>query len=498
MEDDHENNYIISMLIAAVLIVGCLFTPALAGEPGWRDVPQRLKQEDGAEYQGEFLYTTGMALVENSLRADKAHEMARKKSLLRALQLIHMISSCQELLTDLKLEERRQFVRLFAPQAPSIRVKGVTVIQQWAKDRAHFTAVAVPLSALEGLPCEYPDLLTAISRYSEFDQVSPAGLEFCLRHAQRYSLLSRTIKERAGRFYQKCDLKVLARCFLHKQDTDEGSSSLETFVLQNRLARAAQITGQAETLATQGKWEMALNLASKALDLVPSYSRTYLLLADYFLHELKMPTLALFAAEKALRDGTCLQMGLNTIVSCFEELDSPETEVFNFLFSQCQPRKKSSYPISWQPELDRLTDASIPYLIILSAGCAIEGESELPGEDFVRAATLFKKAKSDDDVRRALVLLLQACEKQPLSAKTYNLIGASYRHIGQPSVALPFLWQALKLEPEYDYALTNLGLCCSSLGLGKSERYYFEHDAVKSSTSKWVQESYARFYEADK
>ena len=66
------------------------------------------------------------------------------------------------------------------------------------------------------------------------------------------------------------------------------------------------------------------------------------------------------------------------------------------------------------------------------------------------------------------------------------------------AVALPFLWQAPRLEREYDYVLTNLGLCCQSLGLMKSARFYFEQDPVRNSPIPWVEENYAKSYEARK
>jgi len=487
----------VSILISAVLLVGCLVVPALAVEPRWQDVPQRLKRQDGAERQGDFLYATGVAQALN-VRADKSHEVARKKSLLRALQLAYISSSCRELLADLGLDEGREFVRLFAPLAPPIHVDGVTVIRQWEKDRTHFTSIAVPISAIPARPCQFPDLPAAISRYDEIEQVSLEGLAFCLRYTPRYSRLNQTLKERVGHWFQKQGQKELALCFLHNQNSNPSNSPLETLALQNRLDRATKYTLKAEGLAAQGQWDNALNLVSLALNLAPTYADAYLLLSDYFLHELKMRTFALPAAEESLRDGTCLQKGLGKIVSCLEELGSPEAEVFDFLLSQFSQGRQGTYPASWEWELDRLADTSIPYLVISSAGCAIEGRSEPPGEEFVLAAALFEKAKSDDDVRRVLALLLKACEKHPKSAKTYNLIGACYRNLGQPAVALPFLWQALRLEPEYDYALTNLGICCQHLGLIKSARFYFEQEAVKNSPNSWVQESYAKFYAASK
>ena len=155
----------------------------------------------------------------------------------------------------------------------------------------------------------------------------------------------------------------------------------------------------------------------------------------------------------------------------------------------------SSLPDTWKKNLPNLENRPVPYLVMLSLGHAVEGRSEPPPEEYATAVRLFNQAKDENDVANVLKLLFQACEKQPASAKTYNLIGACYRHLDQPEMALPFLWQALKLKPEYDYALTNLGLCSQSLGIPDSARFYFEHEAVKKSSSNWVKESYAKFLE---
>jgi len=488
-----------TLQMVVLLSLLCSFAaPAMADEPGWRDVPGRLKIEDGVERREEFVFATGRALAMDSVRSGKAADVARKKSLFRALQGLRIGVSCPELISGLGKEGSREFVRYFAGLAPSVHLERVTVIRQWEKGRIHYTTVAVPLSALEDLQCEFPNLSTAITRYAETQQVSLEGLAFCLRHVPPYTLLNRTLRERTGQLFQKRGQKALALCFLPNQNSNIGNSPLETLAFQNRLDRAAKYTRKAEALAAEGKWDNAIGLVSRALNLAPTYAEAYLPLSDYFLHELKMRTFALSAAEESLRDGTCLQKGLGKIVSCQKDPGSPEAEVFDFLLSQFSQGRQGTYPAGWQGELDRLADTSIPYLVISSAGCAIEGRSEPPGEEFVLAAALFQKAKSDDDVRRVIALLLKACEKHPKSAKTYNLIGACYRNLGQPAVALPFLWQALRLKPEYDYALTNLGICCQNLGLMKSARFYFDQDAVRNSPSPWVQESYAKFYAASK
>jgi len=477
----------------------CIVTPVFpAGPSGWDSVPERLKKQEGVEIAGkDTLFATGSAQAWAGDRIDKAHEIAKKKSLLRALTLIHLTASCPEILAGLKPEEHQQFYNLFAAMAPTVHVKGLTVIRQWENKGRYFTTVAVPLAAIEDIPCEFPDLSSAISSYVSSNHVSPDGLAFCLRHVSRYSHTNIEIREKIGRWYQERGLNVLAAPFVSDQLPDWGNSSLGTLVFQHRLTQATQLTDHAEQFAGQDKWDAALPYVSQALDLVPTYSRAYLLLADYFLQQGK-PEFALCAAGKALRDGTSFQNALKKIISCLEKLNSEEAEVFQYLLDQSN--HDQIYPQDWEAEISQLAEAHalVSSLVIRSAGQAVEGPSGPPNAEFNQAVAIFQQSKNDDDILRSLALLLSACEKQPFSAKTYNLIGVCCRHLGKPAVALPFLWQALKLKPEYNFALTNLALCCQSLGLMEAARYYFEYDAVKNSTNAWVQESYAKFVETKK
>jgi len=472
--------------------------PLSAATPGWAGVPQSLKEHSGFQHKGDFLYATGTAEASISIRGDKTHEIAEKKSLLRSLQLIHMGVACQDLLESLNIEDRQQFLRLFSPLVPAVRIQGVQVIRQWEDGQTHFTSVAVPLTAIDEIPWNFYDLNTAISRYLESEKVSVEGLTFCLRRVPRYSHLNRVIRQRIGKLYQQKGLNVLAKCFIKDQVAEMTISTLELLSLQNRLAQSALLTAKAEKMAEKSRWDDALRQLSQALDLTPTYSPAYLVLADYFLEQDNNPAFAFYAAEKALRDGTRLQSALKRIITCLKALNSPEAEVFEFLLSQCQLENKSFYFSSWKSELERFPDTSVPYLVMLSLGRAVEGESKAPNDEFIQASNLFGQAKSDDDIRQVLALLFKASEKRPLSAETFNLIGASYRHLCQFFVAFPFFWQALRMEPEYDYALTNLGICSERLGFMKSARFYFEHEAVKNSPSRWVQESYAKFHSANK
>ena len=494
-----KDTYMLRYIWLFLPIYLCIVTPVFSAGPlGWDSVPERLKKQEGVETAGkDILFATGAAQAWAGDRSDKAHEIAKKKSLLQALTLVHLTASCHKILAGLKPEEHQQFYNLFAAMAPKAHVKGLTVIRQWENKGRYFTTVAVPLAALENIPCEFPDLFSAITSYVNSDHVSPDGLSFCLRHVPRYSLIRSIIRQKIGRLYQDRGLNVLAASFVSDQLPDWGNSSLGTLAFQHRLTQAAQLTDHAKQMAGQGKWDEALKNVAKALDLVPTYSRAYLLLANYFLQQGK-PEFVLCAAEKALRDGTSFRDAIKKIISCLEELNSTEAEVFRYLLDHSN--YDQTYPQDWENEISQLADAHalVLSLVIESTGQAVEGPSRQPSAEFNQAVALFQQSKNDDDILRSLALLISACEKQPFSAKTYNLIGVCYRHLGKPAVALPFLWQALKLKPEYDFALTNLGLCCQSLGLMEAARYYFEYDAVKNSTNGWVQESYAKFVETIK
>lgn len=118
-----------TLLTVVLLPLLCSFAaPAWADEPRWGDVPGRLKNEDGVERRGEFVFATGTAVATDSVRPGKAFDVARKKSLFKALQCLRIgVSS-------------------------SVHLEGVTVIRQWEEGRIHFTTVAVPVPAVKDGP----------------------------------------------------------------------------------------------------------------------------------------------------------------------------------------------------------------------------------------------------------------------------------------------------------------------------------------------------------
>jgi Tfp pilus assembly protein PilF len=295
--------------------------------------------------------------------------------------------------------------------------------------------------------------------------------------------LASDILEKTGQYLQQKGLVPLADCFA-KDDAIE--TSVVPLIFQHNLNRAAQYIVQARQLSESGKWTEAIDLVNHAVSIVPSYSPAYLLMAEYLLKEKNQPELALAAVQKALRDGCCFIPAMKLNMLCLNRLKSDEEQIYAYLVKKSEEKGISTYPVQLPDFIKIQTDTTIPDLIINSAGCAVEGKDQPPDERFTQAMIKFQNAKSDEDVRGVLILLLKAISCQPFSAKTHNLIGACLRHLNQPMLALPFLWQAVRLKPDYDLSLTNLGICCDQLGQRKSAAYYFNHPAVTQSTNNWV------------
>ncbi len=209
---------------------------------------------------------------------------------------------------------------------------------------------------------------------------------------------------------------------------------------------------------------------------------------------------ALCTTENGLQDGGCFKKALERKAAYLKALSCPEAEVYQLILSQYTSPPDTEYyawsevwPLAWKSEMKRLKDNPVANLIVAGFGHAVTGKPAPPAAEYIQAVNLFNQAKTDEEVGRVIDLLFLACEKQPLSPETYNLIGACYRHLGKYEMALPFLWQALVLMPEYDFALVNLGLCCKKLGLMQAAGYYFGQEAVKNSGNGWVRERWKKF-----
>lgn len=396
------------------------------------------------------------------------------------------------MVNELPLLKQKEFFTSFTPIATDISIQGITIIRQWEVDNTFYTTITAPIHPKTEHSCNFSKITEAIDAYLNQKDVSLDGLIFSLSQVPHYSNQQKIINNAISKWYIEHDLKVLARPFMEGDISEKNVTELDLITFQNQLNRAEKLTVEAKKLADKGYWQEVLEKVSDALDLVPTYSAAYLVLADYFLKEEQNPYFALRAAEISMRDGTFFEEALSKMIICLEKKGSDEVEVFKFIQNLINTSNNKAYPKTWNHELDILKKVVVPSLVIRSGGNAITGNNQLADLQFNKAVALFGKAKSDDEVLMVLALLISASEQQPYSAETYNLIGACYRNLERPLLALPFLWQALKLKPDYDLALTNLALCCKELGLMQAAKYYINYDSVRNSSNSWVQASYKK------
>ncbi len=76
-------------------------------------------------------------------------------------------------------------------------------------------------------------------------------------------------------------------------------------------------------------------------------------------------------------------------------------------------------------------------------------------------------AYSESDFEKAAVLLRQSVDSEGISAEILNLIGASYRYLGQPEKAMPYLLLCLKLAPRTKFLAGNIAICMNEMGFSR-------------------------------
>ena len=72
-------------------------------------------------------------------------------------------------------------------------------------------------------------------------------------------------------------------------------------------------------------------------------------------------------------------------------------------------------------------------------------------------------AYSESDFSTAADILRETVDNEGITGPILNLLGASYRFLGQPEKALPYLLLCLKLDPRTPYMTGNLFLCLKEL-----------------------------------
>jgi tetratricopeptide (TPR) repeat protein len=439
-----------------------------------------LKGAPGIEIRKNLIYATGAAPIADT-REDKAREIARHRSQHRALQWLRFAGGCEELADSLPEKERNSFMEVFIPLMPAVRVAEVRIIGQWEDEGRAFTTIAAPAQAVSGSRCPFSGIEEGIEKYIHQPEVSLEGLQFCLAHAPRYSGLALRCRERAGEFFEESALALPALCFSREETIIPDSSVQFQFLLH----RADEDIRGARRHAENGRWDEAMEIVTNTLALLPTYSPAYLLLAEYFLHQKDRPGLSLAAAEAALRDGTRFREAIGLQAACLKQRESPESEIYSFLLEKAEKQEMEGYPV--QIEGFSRPHTAMADLVVNSAGRAVKGPDLPPDPLFTKALEQFQEAETDGDVSACLPILFSAISRQPASAETHNLLGACLRHLGEPMLALPFFWQAARLKPDYDLALTNLAICCHMLGQEKASAYYISHPSVARSTNPWVE-----------
>lgn len=77
------------------------------------------------------------------------------------------------------------------------------------------------------------------------------------------------------------------------------------------------------------------------------------------------------------------------------------------------------------------------------------------------------KSYSNNDFQEASQLLRESIDNEGISPQTLNLLGASYRFLNKPDMAIPFLLLCYKLNPGTQYVAGNIAICASELNYPK-------------------------------
>ncbi len=435
--------------------------------------------------QDGWVYATAVEPVSpGGSRQDKASEIARKRALVNATRMAGMAAVCGRITGSLGQDRVRDFFLLLAPALPPVRLERMTVLRQWESGEGQYAMCAVPLSSAAGVSCPFPDLPSAISAYLHSNALSLRGVSLALGLTPRHSRLASSIKSRLGELLAGTGLESFpGRLTGYSQG--QGGEILKLVLIGQRRMEAESMVVNARQAANNGHWPQALDLASRALSLYPACSYAYMLMAEYYMKKGRYPVAIPFL-ERAMAVPGRDREALKLLVSCLKGCDSPEAQLYRLILSRTGQGRP--VPQQWADEAARLAGkgAQVSRLVLLSAGNALEGTGSQADHYFKKAITAYSQATGDGDVAKALDMLLVSRDRYPYCAEAYNLIGACYRNLGRPLLAIPFLLQALKLRPGYDMALVNLGICCRELGLEGATRYYFTHPEVTGSANKWV------------
>ena len=110
----------------------------------------------------------------------------------------------------------------------------------------------------------------------------------------------------------------------------------------------------------------------------------------------------------------------------------------------------------------KANDASFSKVIAAYPGAVSPFGVRQPTDDSSYNAAA--QAYSQSNFETAVKILKESLDNEGISARNLNLLGASYRFLGQEDKAIPFLLLGFKLEPKSAYVTGNIALCAQKMG----------------------------------
>ncbi len=134
-------------------VVACLivfFMPVLVmGQPLLDQVPDHLLEQPGLECRSGHLFVSAFAQT-GHYRQDKAYDAARKRSLARAMHMVHLaLADLGQAQIQTQNPANRNIFRLETKRTtPGMSLSGIAVLGQWEQAQGYMTLMAVSLDSL--------------------------------------------------------------------------------------------------------------------------------------------------------------------------------------------------------------------------------------------------------------------------------------------------------------------------------------------------------------
>ncbi len=429
------------------------------------------------EIRQEMVYITGSARLRNPDSA-KDSERTAKKSRLAALKILAFYAEARDLVDNLAPVNREIFLKEFyVSRTGTVSPRGILTDRQFESEGKIFTTLKIEKTAMAEIPITIHSLDEALVRYLKCEIQTIAGFHFCLGHTACGTTLDLFARQQATQFFTRKDVPELALVCQPNNTLDRDSTKPNplTDIQRYRLAEEIIFRGMVAKNNHNQDDIQTLALVKQALNIYPQSPSALTILSTLLLKR-ELPALARLAAEKALANDFYANRAATQYTSCLEVEKSPVTDLYKMATANLKEHCKTA-------KFLETTNQPATTMISLSLGRAFTGPASNHNSKIYQQA---EQTFLHDPPAKALPLTIQAVEENPHSPRALNLLGSTYRELGEPLKALPFFWQSLKLQPDSDLAFTNLALCCTDLGLESAAKFYFDRQVVKKSSNAWV------------